>query len=136
MAENVYNVYFDARDYIISNWNEYYCDMDDLAAEKEMVNDIKYALREAGGGEAWIYDSEGEMVNHFTISARSTAIYQIDDKVSFLLDGEKYIGIIAIVDAFGTFFDNSEPYYDIYIERQEQKILVKHVPQSSIRRVK
>ena len=64
---------------------------------------------------------------------RPAAIYKIDDKVSFIFDGKKYEGIIAIVDAFGIFFDNSEPYYDIYIELQEQKILVKHVPQSSIK---
>lgn len=59
-------------------------------------------------------------------------LYDYDDKVSFSFDGKEYIGIIAIVDKFGTFFDNSEPYYDIWITLEEQKILVKHVPQSNI----
>lgn len=62
--------------------------------------------------------------------------YHINDKVSFFFDGKEYVGTIAIVDAFGIFFDNSEPYYDIYIKLQENKILVKHVPQSAIREVK
>lgn len=61
--------------------------------------------------------------------------YNIGDKVSFSLDGKEYAGIIAIVDAFGIFFDNSEPYYDIWITLQEQKILVKHVRQSCIKEV-
>ncbi len=62
-------------------------------------------------------------------------LYDYDDKVSFSLDGKEYTGIIAIVDKFGTFFDNSEPYYDIWITLQERKILVKHVRQSAIRKV-
>ena len=62
-------------------------------------------------------------------------LYDYDDKVSFSLDGKEYTGIIAIVDKFGTFFDNSEPYYDIWITLQERKILVKHVQQSAIRKV-
>lgn len=59
-------------------------------------------------------------------------LYNIDDVVFFLLDGKEYTGIIAIVDRFGTFLDNSEPYYDIYITIQKEKILVKHIRQSCI----
>lgn len=59
--------------------------------------------------------------------------YHINDDVFFILDEKEYIGTIAIVDKFGTFFDNSQPYYDIYIMYGEEKILVKHIPQSSIK---
>lgn len=76
----------------------------------------------------FIEKKEGFMV-------QPTASYKIDDKVSFIFDGKEYEGIIAIVDAFGIFFDNSEPYYDIYIKLQKQKILVKHVPQSCMKRI-
>ena len=64
--------------------------------------------------------------------ARPQPLYKENDNVSFLLDGEQYIGTIFIVDKFGIFFDNSEPYYDIWIEVQGKKILVKHIPQSRI----
>ena len=59
--------------------------------------------------------------------------YHINDNVSFILDEKEYTGTIAIVDKFGTFFDNSQPYYDIYIMYGEEKILVKHIPQSNIK---
>ena len=71
MSEFMYGVYFNANENITSNipnWNEYYCDIEDPSAEEEMMEDIKYALRENGGGEAWIYDCEGELVDHLTIS--------------------------------------------------------------------
>ena len=60
-------------------------------------------------------------------------LYDYDDRVSFSIDGKDYTGTIEIIDRFGYFFDNSEPYYDIYIE--EHNLLVKHVPQSLIRKV-
>ena len=59
--------------------------------------------------------------------------YHINDNVSFILDEKEYTGTIAIVDEFGIFFDNSQPYYDIYIIYGEEKILVKHIPQSNIK---
>lgn len=59
--------------------------------------------------------------------------YHINDDISFILDEKEYTGTIAIVDKFGTFLDNSQPYYDIYIMYGEEKILVKHIPQSSIK---
>lgn len=62
-------------------------------------------------------------------------IYNVDDIVCFSLGEEEYIGTIAIVDAFGIFFDNSQPYYDIWIEFGKKRILVKHIPQSRIRKI-
>lgn len=124
-----YSVSFDC--YESAHWDEYQCDFADAVSYNEMVNDIKYAARELGGGSVYIYDEDGECVETWTIAARPAAIYCVDDEVSFLLNGEKHIGVIAIVDAFGTFFDNSEPYYDIYANK---RVLVKHIPQSVIRR--
>jgi len=131
MTEAGYSVTFDCYDCV--KWEEYWCDIDNQDSYNEMISDIKYAAREYGGGSVYIYDGDGELIETWTIAARPVAIYHINDIVSFLLDGEKYIGTIAIVDALGTFFDNSEPYYDIYI--QEKNVLVKHVRQSVIRKV-
>ena len=61
-------------------------------------------------------------------------LYNYGDKVSFLFDGKEFVGTIEIIDKFGCFFDNSEPYYDIFI--QENNVFVKHMPQSSLRKVK
>ena len=127
-----YSVSFDC--YESTHWDEYQCDFADTASYNEMINDIKYAARELGGGSVYIYDEDGECVETWTIAAHPVAIYHRGEEVSFLLDGVVYKGIIEIVDEFGTFFDNSEPYYDIWITLQEKKVLVKHVRQSVIRR--
>ena len=82
-----------------------------------------------------IYDGDGELIEELNVFRRPIAIYHVNDRVSFLLDNKEYIGTIAIVDAFGTFFDNSQPYYDIYIKDGQEKILVKHIPQSYVRKV-
>ena len=60
-------------------------------------------------------------------------MYNVNDTVLFSLDGKNFTGTIAIVDTFGTFFDHSQPYYDINVISQEGKMLIKHVPQSCIR---
>lgn len=60
-------------------------------------------------------------------------LYDYDDEVYFSFDGKDYTGTIEIIDRFGYFFDNSEPYYDVYMK--DSNILVKHVPQSIIRKV-
>lgn len=129
-----YSVNFNC--YESTHWDEYQCNFADAASYNEMINDIKYAARELGGGSVYIYDEDGEFIETWTIAARPIAIYHQGEKVSFLLDGVVYEGIIEIVDEFGTFFDNSEPYYDIYIHTQEEKILVKHIRQSCIRRIR
>lgn len=66
--------------------------------------------------------------------------YSLGDRVEFVdthykKDEEKWlthrvVGNIRIVDAYGTFFDDSEPYYDIYSDKDN--ILYKHVPESKI----
>ena len=122
-----YEIYFACHDR--DGWENYIHDNYD-----EMINDLKYAAREYGGGTVFIYNDDGELIEELNISNRFAAIYKIDDTVTFLLNGKVYNGIIAIVDTFGTFFDNSEPYYDIYIQKNGKKVLVKHVRQSCIKR--
>jgi len=61
---------------------------------------------------------------------RPQVLYNYGDKVSFIFDGIEYVGTIGVIDRFGIFFDDSEPYYDI--DMPKEKIFVKHVPQSSI----
>jgi len=129
MTQTGYSVTFDCYDRF--GWEEFWCDINDTNSYDEMINDIKYAAREYGGGHIYIYDGDGELIEELNVFKRSAAIYQIDDEVSFLLDSKEYIGIIVMVDAFGTFFDNSEPYYDI----RANNILYKHIPQSVIRKV-
>lgn len=68
--------------------------------------------------------------------------YSKGDTVSFefydLVTGEPVRttveGEIYIVDAYGTFFDESEPSYDIMCKnfKDEEKVLFKHVAESRI----
>jgi hypothetical protein len=64
---------------------------------------------------------------------RASAKYGHGDAVCFILEDTVHKGTVEIVDAYGTYFDNSEPYYDIRIHTKEDNtMLVKHVPQSAI----
>lgn len=54
------------------------------------------------------------------------------DKVKFLCEREAKIGIIQIVDAYGTFFQNMEPSYDIMVGVGEKRCLYKHINESLI----
>ena len=58
-------------------------------------------------------------------------IYNYGDKVSFYIDEKEYVGTVEIIDRFGYFFDNSQPYYDIFIE--SQNLLVKHVGENALK---
>lgn len=133
MCEIGYSVTFDCDENF--GWEEYWCNPTDVNSYKEMIEDIKYAARERKCNNVYIYNSDDELIESLKVYNRSAAIYKINEKVSFLLDGKEYIGTIAIVDEFGTFFDNSQPYYDIYITLQNEKTLVKHIQQSCIRKI-
>lgn len=50
------------------------------------------------------------------------------DVVEFIIDGNKKQGVIAIVDRFGIFVDDSEVYYDIFIK--EDNVLCKHIKEA------
>lgn len=55
--------------------------------------------------------------------------YNINDKVMFLLGNLKE-GIIRIVDPNGTFEQDDEPSYDIFVE--EENCLYKHINESRV----
>ena len=50
--------------------------------------------------------------------------YKVGDVVKFRLNDDEKTGIVAIVDAFGTFFDDSDVSYDIL--NREERMLYKH----------
>ena len=54
--------------------------------------------------------------------------HKYEDKVSFEFNGQIKIGVVYIVDAWGTFEQNEEPSYDILVE--EENMLYKHVRES------
>ena len=56
--------------------------------------------------------------------------YTYKDKVRFILAGEEKLGVVRIVDAYGTYEQGEEPSYDIYVE--EDKCLYKHVCESEV----
>lgn len=61
--------------------------------------------------------------------------FEWNDKVEFYLDGmdAPKVGVIEVVDAFGTFFQREFPSYDICVT-EENNSLYKHVPEPYIRR--
>lgn len=61
--------------------------------------------------------------------------YNVNDRVSFVLDNETYEGSIYIVDAFGTFFQTEEPSYDIMTNYHGTNILVKHIRESGLKKI-
>lgn len=61
-------------------------------------------------------------------------MYKLNDIVEFIFWDYKrkdvpMRGKVVVVDVHGTFFDNSEPYYDVELE---DGTWVKHIPQSVI----
>lgn len=59
--------------------------------------------------------------------------YKEGDQVSFVIDGEKYVGTIEIVDAWGTFFAPDEVSYDIMVDDfRGSRCLIKHVGESGL----
>lgn len=57
--------------------------------------------------------------------------YNYGDKVYFMADGKRYDGVIAIIDKFGTFCDDSDVSYDIFLP--ETSTLWKHIREPIIR---
>jgi predicted RNase H-like HicB family nuclease len=56
--------------------------------------------------------------------------YQKGNYVTFIINAEKKVGKIGIVDAYGTFEQTEEASYDIFVD--EEKCLYKHVPESKV----
>ena len=58
--------------------------------------------------------------------------FNYKDQVYFHIEGEdnkpkKLYGEIYIIDAYGTFFDDSDVSYDVYVP--DQDIIYKHIPE-------
>ena len=63
--------------------------------------------------------------------------YHMYDMVSFdFIDDygneEKKIGSVYIVDSYGTFFNTTEPSYDIMVYENANQCLYKHIPESFV----
>ena len=59
--------------------------------------------------------------------------YKENDKVEFeFIENEVHIGVIWIVDRYGTFFDKSDVSYDIYVE--EENMIYKHINEKYVKR--
>lgn len=58
--------------------------------------------------------------------------YKRQDVVCFEIAGMKKTGVIEIVDAYGTFFQDEEPSYDIMVNENNEECLYKHIPESYI----
>lgn len=56
--------------------------------------------------------------------------YKIGDNVSFTLENEIKQGEIYIVDKYGTFEDNSDVSYDIFVK--SDNVLYKHVKETML----
>ena len=54
------------------------------------------------------------------------------DKVKFVIDNKELIGEVYIIDAYGTFFDDSDVYYDIMVEGNPYNTLYKHIKESGL----
>ena len=64
--------------------------------------------------------------------------YKYGEEVLFDLDGRSLKGRIYIVDAYGTFFDNSDVSYDIMVEESPHfnntRCLYKHINEKFVRK--
>ena len=57
--------------------------------------------------------------------------FKIGDKVCFEWKGETKVGVVFIVDAYGTFFDDSDASYDIMVEKEN--MLYKHFTEKLVK---
>ena len=59
--------------------------------------------------------------------------YKAFDKVEFeFIENKAHIGVIWIVDEFGTYYDKSDVSYDIYVE--EENMIYKHINEKYVKR--
>ena len=57
-------------------------------------------------------------------------LYRREDTVRFSIGDESLEGVIRVVDAYGTFAQDEEPSYDIYVAKK--KCLYKHIRQTTV----
>jgi hypothetical protein len=59
--------------------------------------------------------------------------YKGNDKVEFTIyENDTRIGVIYVVDKYGTYYDKSDVSYDIYVE--EENMLYKHFNEKYVKR--
>lgn len=58
--------------------------------------------------------------------------FEYGQYVQFYLDDKLVYGTIEVIDRFGTFFDDSDVSYDIFIYNGKERILVKHVKETGV----
>ena len=58
--------------------------------------------------------------------------YKRGDEVKIELHGEIIQGEVYIVEAYGTLEQNQEPSYDIMVELNSERCLIKHVRESEV----
>lgn len=57
--------------------------------------------------------------------------YKQGDEVRFVLDGEEFVGMVYIVDRWGTFEDSRDVSYDILVDGVD-RCLYKHVSEGCV----
>lgn len=57
--------------------------------------------------------------------------FKIGDKVCFELQGETKVGVVFVVDDYGTLFDDSDASYDIMVEKEN--MLYKHFTEKLVK---
>lgn len=57
--------------------------------------------------------------------------FKIGDKVCFECLGETKVGVMFVVDAYGTLFDDSDVSYDIMVEKEN--MLYKHFTEKLVK---
>ncbi len=56
--------------------------------------------------------------------------YNYGGVVSFIFNGVSKIGIVVVIDLYGTFFQKEEPSYDILVKEEDN--LYKHIRESQL----
>lgn len=59
--------------------------------------------------------------------------YKVGDKVSFIVNKAVLHGDIYIVDRYGTFEDNTDVCYDIYVK--DENTIYKHINEKNVEKI-
>lgn len=126
------HAFTDYENWIMTRTSDFISDCEDICLEKglEKMNFENMKILEDGTGFKVITEEVAIVDDEPKTKTRSEPKYSLGDRVVFETARKRVVGNIRIVDAYGTFIDDSEPYYDIY--SHEDKILYKHVPESKI----
>lgn len=93
--------------------------------EKKIINPDDYE---------WVWDRAFARAREYSKKGNGPRLgfpkYKIGDMVTFRINRETKVGKVSIVDAYGTFGQNEEPSYDIYVK--EEGCLYKHFRESQV----